>query len=1145
LFGIIALQMDFVTRDQLLAAMNSWVGDKSKSLGRILVDSGALSDQRQALLESLVWEHVQQHGDARHALASLGTQTTAREALGEIDDQDIQETLSRLEGIATTSPSQGETTIGLVGQATTAGGRFRLLRLHARGGLGDVFVARDEEVHREVALKQIRDEHSDNAQGRARFLLEAEITGNLEHPGIVPVYGLGYHDDGRPFYAMRFIRGESLKEAIGRFHRSREKKIDPSWRSLELRKLLDRFLDVCDAISYAHSRGVLHRDSKPLNVMLGPFGETLVVDWGLAKVIGRNGDSAVPGETTLSPESALGLHSTLIGQQVGTPAYMSPEAARGQVDELSPRSDVYSLGATLYAILTGGSPFSENNLAALLQKVEKGEFTPPRKIHLWIDPALEAICLKAMALRPDDRYATVRALIEDLSRWMADEPVAAWKEPLRRRLARWARRHRPLAASAAVAAVFTVLAGAYGFYRAGLDHGQRLTAAEGRVSALVTAEIPAVPGILKQIEPDRALVRDLLHTIARGDGSGRGDRRRLPAALALLPEEPDQADFLAHRALNPEVGPDEVLVIREALAEHGDLSTLKPLVRQNLRNVSRELSDTQLRAAGVLARFDPTDPLWPALAAPMARKLVHENALRIGAWREVFQTLARHLNRPLLELYADEAQPGARDRAFTLLLGFADRTDNARRAEDLASLLEMADPDRMERLLDLLSEPIDRSKAAAVLAPGLEPIARFDTARAARQARIAIALLRMGQPDRLWPLFVQGDEPTLRTELIHKLVLHGVTPAEVVARLRSEQDPSARRALLHCLGEYPDERLDATERRMLIDLLVEQFRTDPDPGIHGAIYWLLRRCWNKAPLLDAANRELASAALPSRRNWYVNAQGHSLTIVRGPVTFLMGSVRDTDPNSQPEELQHHCRIPRSFAIGMRELSTGEYSRFLADRTVQGVDRTKAAAVAQAAPEQPAVMVDWYDPARFCNWLSARDGLPESEWCYPKDFGPGSVLPANFLERTGYRLATEAEWEYACRAGTVSAWSMGQSTTWLSRYAWLERKIESVVYPVARLKPNDLGLFDMMSNVYEWCLSPHRPYTLDPSGAPLVDTLAETGCGSNIHRVLRGGTVLFNTATMRSAYRSSGVIPMNRYNYIGFRIARTIPARHDE
>src|SRR5262249_10820113 len=160
----------------------------------------------------------------------------------------------------------------------------------------------------------------DDPVSRHRFLLEAEVTGGLEHPGIVPVYGLGTYGDGRPYYAMRFVRGDSLKEAIGRFHADEGVKADPGRRSLQLQQLLRRFLDVCNPVGYAHSRGVLHRDIKPGNVIVGRHGETLVVDWGMAKATGQAEPSS--GERTLAPSSASGSAETLPGSALGTPAYI-------------------------------------------------------------------------------------------------------------------------------------------------------------------------------------------------------------------------------------------------------------------------------------------------------------------------------------------------------------------------------------------------------------------------------------------------------------------------------------------------------------------------------------------------------------------------------------------------------------------------------------------------------------------------------------------------------------------------------------------------------------------------------------------------------------------------------------------------------
>ncbi len=230
----------------------------------------------------------------------------------------------------------------------------------------------------------------------------------------------------------------------------------PARATSALRKLLRRFMDVCNAIDYAHSRGVIHRDIKPANIIVGKYGETLVVDWGLAKPMGRVEPGTGSGERLLMPSSASGSSETLPGSALGTPAYMSPEQAEGQLERLGPRSDVYSLGATLYCLLTGQPPFA-GDVVDVIRAVQKGDFRPPRQLDPNIDPALEAICLKAMAHKPEDRYASSRALADDLDRWMADEPVTAWREPFARRARRWARRNRTAMTAAAVALVAGVV----------------------------------------------------------------------------------------------------------------------------------------------------------------------------------------------------------------------------------------------------------------------------------------------------------------------------------------------------------------------------------------------------------------------------------------------------------------------------------------------------------------------------------------------------------------------------------------------------------------------------------------------------------------------------------------------------------------
>jgi serine/threonine-protein kinase len=535
LFGVLALQMDFISRDALIRAMNAWVLEKTKPLGQILEDQGALRGDAHTLLEALVRKHLELHsGDPERSLASVSSLGSAREDLRQIADPDVQASLARMSAAgrqgqdahatpASNCPTSGgpatdadpyATRPPSVGTPTSSGLRFRILRPHARGGLGEVFVALDEELGREVALKEIQDRHADHPESRARFLLEAEVTGGLEHPGIVPVYGLGTYADGRPYYAMRFIRGDSLRDAIARFHGAEKPGRDPGERALELRQLLGRFVDVCQAIAYAHSRGVLHRDLKPGNIMLGHYGETLVVDWGLAKPTGRPEGDNGSAQEPLRPPSASGSAPTWMGSALGTPQFMSPEQAAGRLDLLGPGSDVYGLGATLYCLLTGKVPFEGDDVGTILRRVQQGDFPPPRQIKGGVPAALEAVCLKAMAMKPEDRYGSAQALAGDVEHWLADEPVAAYREPWPVRANRWVRRHRTavtgVAAAVAVAAVSlavaTVLLGAA---------NRRERQAKERADANLAKARKAVEDFCTNVSEDKRLKQADLHALRK------------------------------------------------------------------------------------------------------------------------------------------------------------------------------------------------------------------------------------------------------------------------------------------------------------------------------------------------------------------------------------------------------------------------------------------------------------------------------------------------------------------------------------------------------------------------------------------------------------------------------------------------------
>jgi serine/threonine protein kinase len=305
--------------------------------------------------------------------------------------------------------------------------RYEVIRELARGGMGIVYEARDRELDRPVALKVLAADMSD-ADAALRLRREAQIMAGLEHPGIVPLHDVGLLPDGRVFYAMKLVSGARLDHLVA--------------EGRPLGELLRVFLRILESVGFAHAHGVIHRDLKPENVMIGTFGEVLVMDWGVAKRFGE-GEKGLGRVDAVIPAAGTTAHGTVLG----TPAYMAPEQARGEVSRIDLRADIYALGGILYFLLTRKPP-EPRHPGSLLQTRTRESGTPlhgvipPREVNPGVPPALEAVCLKALSEDPAERYPRTQELAAEVSRFLEGGSVSAYKEGLWARARRFETRYR-------------------------------------------------------------------------------------------------------------------------------------------------------------------------------------------------------------------------------------------------------------------------------------------------------------------------------------------------------------------------------------------------------------------------------------------------------------------------------------------------------------------------------------------------------------------------------------------------------------------------------------------------------------------------------------------------------------------------------
>jgi WD40 repeat protein/serine/threonine protein kinase len=384
------------------------------SLLETLSELGHLRKEEKRLLEDLS-EAIQRHETATESGYPVGAVDMGASPLG---------TLARFRDIA--DLEAGTKKLACDEQ------RYEVRHEHGRGGMGRILAVWDRRMQREVALKELLSgEAAGESRVIARFLREARITGRLQHPSIIPVHEIGVREDGTFYYTMKLVRGTTLRQAI---------KASPTLESRMA--LLPHFLGLCQAIAYAHAHGVIHRDIKPSNVMIGEFGETQVIDWGLAKEVGSAEAAGEPGKLDGAEEFSQEL--TMAGQLLGTPHYMAPEQAAGKHDELDERADVYALGAVLYELLTGSRPYQASTGLEVLRKSASEPPSPPDQLCPEAPPALIAVCRRAMEREPSGRYATAAELAEEIALYQAGARVRAYDYGTAELLGRFLRRHRPV-----------------------------------------------------------------------------------------------------------------------------------------------------------------------------------------------------------------------------------------------------------------------------------------------------------------------------------------------------------------------------------------------------------------------------------------------------------------------------------------------------------------------------------------------------------------------------------------------------------------------------------------------------------------------------------------------------------------------------
>jgi len=651
--------------------------------------------------------------------------------------------------------------------------------------------------------------------------------------------------------------------------------------------------------------------------------------------------------------------------------------------------------------------------------------------------------------------------------------------PAQRVVMRRARQRHGLVLAVACAAALFLALGAMQFLDYRSAHALR--------DRIESSSLEALPKAIAELPPVRRWADPILFDALADARERKEPGKELRLRLALLPAHSDQVGDLSTRLLDGE--PDEVAVIRVALADY-----MPDLSERYWRIIDdeRENPDRRLRAASALAAHSANDARWSRHAAFLAARLAIEKPRSLTYWTGAFDPIGANLLPPLLtHLEGDKLDDNQRRSVALLYQAFAQQRPAA-----------MAD--LQHRFADDMSEPRLRETVAA---------------KEKRRANLGAALVVMGQGDSVWPRLVHSKNPTLRSQLIERLGPGGVSLAELEQRLDREQDTSTRRALILAMRGANRDALAPPDEQRLIASLLNLFENDKDCGIHSAAEWLLRE-WGFADRLGPIEAKLATNRIEGGRKWFLNTQGQTFAVIDAPAEVTVGE----------GNARRVATIGRRYAIATKEVTVEEFRRFRPQHE-------------RREPGSPSIFcpasgISWIQAVGYCNELTRRE-FAESETCYtlnPTGAADQKTTPKeDWQSRKGYRLAAEAEWEFACRAGSLTRWSCGDADDMLiGKYAVFSQNSNPhgvpQLFTVGSKKPNDFGLFDMHGNVSEWCNDPPIK-----TAQNLLPGLPEP----NQPRIVRGGAYGYPITNLTS--QGHEALPA-RFpgRSLGLRLVRTLP-----